>query len=42
MTNNLPKSPNPKADEDIAEGRQMVTDTDTWLEELDRLLAGKD
>lgn len=34
----LPKSPNPKAAEDVQEGRQMVADADAWLAELDQLL----
>lgn len=38
MNNGLPKSPNPNATEDVEEGRQMVSDADSWLEEMDHVL----
>jgi hypothetical protein len=39
MTLNLPKSPNPHAVDDVAEGREMASKAIDWLEQLDEALA---
>jgi hypothetical protein len=38
MKLNLPKSPNPHAGDDLAEGRLMASNAAHWLEELDAVL----
>jgi hypothetical protein len=39
MTLNLPKSPNPHAVDDVAEGREMASRAAHWLAQLDDVLA---
>jgi hypothetical protein len=38
MTLSLPKSPNPHAVDDVAEGREMASRAAQWLAELDAVL----
>jgi hypothetical protein len=38
VTLNLPKSPNPHAVDDLAEGREIASKAVQWLEELDAVL----
>jgi hypothetical protein len=38
MTLDLPKSPNPHATDDVAEGREIASEAAQWVAELDSVL----